>query len=103
MSDTAIPRGSRVLVTGANGERQHHFSLFIYQSIYFQLVGYIGSHVVDILLAQGYQVRGTARAASKLDGLKELWARKYPEANFEVAVVEDLAKDGAFNDAVKGS
>lgn len=65
--------------------------------------GYIASHIVDALLAQGYQVRGTARAASKLDGLKALWAKKYPKAHFEVAVVEDMAKDGAFDDAVKGS
>lgn len=64
--------------------------------------GYIASHIVDSLLAQGYQVRGTARAASKLDGLKALWAKKYPKATFEVAVVEDLTKDGAFEEAVKG-
>ena len=58
--------------------------------------------MVDILLSQGYKVRGTARAASKLDGLNALWAKKYPQAHFEVAVVEDMAKDGAFDSAVKG-
>ena len=65
--------------------------------------GYIGSHIVDILLSQGYQVRGTARSTSKLDGLKALWAKKYPRGHFEVTVVEDMGKDGAFDDAVKGS
>ena len=64
--------------------------------------GYIGSHIVDILLSQGYQVRGTARSASKLDGLKAIWAKKYPRGHFEVAVVEDMGKDGAFDDAVNG-
>lgn len=44
----AIERGSALLVTGANG--------------------YIGSHVVDQLLAAGYRVRGTARDAKKLHG-----------------------------------
>jgi nucleoside-diphosphate-sugar epimerase len=38
----ALSRGSRVLVTGANG--------------------YIASHVVDQLLGPGYIVRGTVRS-----------------------------------------
>ena len=75
--------------------------LIIIISIHLR-TGYIGSHIVDTLLSQGYKVRGTARAASKLDGLNALWAKKYPQAHFEVAVVEDMAKEGAFDSAVKG-
>ena len=100
MSDTVIPKGSLVLVTGANG-KYPNITLITIAHILWS--GYIGSHIVDILLSQGYQVRGTARSASKLDGLKALWAKKYPQGHFEVAVVEDMAKDGAFDDAVKGS
>lgn len=101
MSDTTIPKGSLVLVTGANGKSNYLSSQFLCFRLHY--TGYIASHIVDALLAQGYQVRGTARSASKLDGLKEVWAKKYPKAHFEVVVVEDMAKDGAFDDAVKGS
>ena len=100
MSDTVIPKGSLVLVTGANG-KYPNITLITIAHILWS--GYIGSHIVDILLSQGYQVRGTARSTSKLDGLKALWAKKYPRGHFEVTVVEDMGKDGAFDDAVKGS
>lgn len=59
------------------------------------LVTHIGSHIdiVNILVAQGYQVHGTACLASKLDYLKGLGVKKYSEGHFEVAVVEDMAKE----------
>ena len=55
-----------------------------------------------ILPSQGCQVRGTGSAASKEDGLKVPWVKKYPDGHFELVVVEVTAEDGAFNDAVKG-
>ncbi|PIG87846.1 hypothetical protein AARAC_009850 [Aspergillus arachidicola] len=51
----ALPKGSRVLVTGANS--------------------YIASHVVDQLLQLGYLVRGTIRAPKPW--LSEYSTQKY--------------------------
>ncbi|KIM80150.1 hypothetical protein PILCRDRAFT_73511 [Piloderma croceum F 1598] len=80
--DNIIPTGSLVLVTGANG--------------------FTGTHVVEAFLAAGYRVRGTVRAVSKILVLQAMWEKKYGAGTFEVAVVEDFTKDGAFDDAMKG-
>ncbi len=75
--------GSLELVTGANG--------------------FIGSHIADQLIQAGYRVRGTARDASKVGWLKAMFDEKYGPGNFELAVVEDLAKSGAYDEACKGT
>lgn len=80
---SAIPKGSLVLVTGANG--------------------YIGSHVADQLLEAGYRVRGTTRNLEKVKGLRALWESKYGPDKIEFAVVSDMSTEGAFNEAVKGT
>jgi nucleoside-diphosphate-sugar epimerase len=78
----AIPLDSVVLVTGVNG--------------------FIGSHIADQFLQAGYKVRGTVRKASKADGLKALWEKKYGPGQFEVVEVPEMAVKGAFDEAVKG-
>ncbi|KAF9457365.1 hypothetical protein BDZ94DRAFT_1273374 [Collybia nuda] len=75
-----ITPGSKVLVSGANG--------------------YIAIWVVRTLLERGYAVRGTVRSAEKGRFLSELF-KSYGD-KFEIAVVEDITKDGAFDEAVKG-
>jgi len=77
---TVVTPPAKVLVTGANG--------------------YIAVWIVKILLEQGFSVRGTVRSASKGDYLKKLFEKE--GENFEIAVVEDITKDGAFDEAVKG-
>ncbi|KAG9310432.1 hypothetical protein JVU11DRAFT_9572 [Chiua virens] len=62
--------------------------------------GYIAAWVVQNLLERGYAVRGTARSVAKGDFLKNVFA-SYGD-RFEVVVVEDIALDGAFDEAVKG-
>lgn len=59
----ALPPGSRVLVTGANG--------------------YIASHVVDKLLKLGYLVRGTVRT-------QKPWLNKYFEEKYGAGVFETV-------------
>ncbi|KIJ60515.1 hypothetical protein HYDPIDRAFT_98450 [Hydnomerulius pinastri MD-312] len=62
--------------------------------------GYIAAWVVQNLLEKGYSVRGTARSVEKGDHLKKVFA-SYGD-KFEVVVVDDIARDGAFDEAVKG-
>jgi nucleoside-diphosphate-sugar epimerase len=78
----ALPQGSLVLVTGANG--------------------YIASHVVNQLLQAGFNVRGTVREAEKADWLREYVAEKYEARRLEIAVVPDMGVEGSFDKAVKG-
>ena len=78
-----IPKGSLVLVTGVNG--------------------YIGSHMVDQLLQQGYNVRGTVRTEAKGQWVKEYFGKKYSNQTLELEVVPDMAAKGAFDHAVKGT
>ncbi|KAJ6513732.1 NAD-P-binding protein [Mycena vitilis] len=79
---TAIEKGSLVLVTGANG--------------------FIASHIVDQLLAKGYNVRGTSRSADKSKWLYDVFDKKYGAGRFESVSVPDMVADGAFDEAVKG-
>ncbi|ORY53991.1 aldehyde reductase 2 [Leucosporidium creatinivorum] len=82
MSPSVLPAGSTVLVTGANG--------------------LVASHTIEQILKAGYKVRGTARSAEKLAGLKKRWDSEYGVDKFEIAVVEDLLADGALDEALKG-
>ena len=77
-----IAPGSLILVTGVNG--------------------FIASHVADQLISAGYRVRGTVRNATKAAWLEELFDNKYGKGHFEIVVVEDMAKPGAFDEACKG-
>ena len=76
----AVAAPSKVLVTGANG--------------------YLAAYVVKKYLEAGYSVRGTVRSLSKSAFLKDKFGH-YGD-RFELVVVEDIAKDGAFDEAVKG-
>lgn len=79
---TPIPAGSTVLITGVNG--------------------YIGSHTADQLLSLGYNVRGTVRDAVKASWVQSLFDEKHGKGKFELVVVSDISKEGAFDEAVKG-
>ncbi|GAB1519085.1 hypothetical protein RhiTH_002151 [Rhizoctonia solani] len=77
---TAIKAPATVLVTGASG--------------------FIAVWVVKTFLEEGYTVRGTVRSASKGDYLTDLF-KNYGD-KFQYVIVEDIAKEGAFDEAVKG-
>ncbi|GAA6016844.1 hypothetical protein JCM11491_001825 [Sporobolomyces phaffii] len=81
IDNAVLPKGSLILVTGANG--------------------FIASHVVEQLLARGYKVRGTTRSAPKLDNLRQKWDAQYP-GQFAVAEVPDITAKGAYDAAIEG-
>jgi nucleoside-diphosphate-sugar epimerase len=76
----SVAPGSKILVTGANG--------------------YIALWVLRKLLEQGYSVRAQVRSEAKGKHLKEYF-KSYAD-KIELVVVEDITKDGAFDEAVKG-
>ncbi|KAF9482939.1 NAD(P)-binding protein [Pholiota conissans] len=79
----AIPNGSKVLVTGANG--------------------YIAMWVVRFLLERGYTVRATVRTAEKITFVKDYFTKLgYGDDKLEFVVVDDIVEEGAFDEAVKG-
>jgi nucleoside-diphosphate-sugar epimerase len=77
-----LPKGSLVLVTGASG--------------------WIASHVVDQALQAGYNVRGCVRAPERGQWLVDYVSEKYGPKRIELAIVPDMAVEGAFVEAVKG-
>lgn len=77
----AIPKGSTVVVTGANG--------------------FIGSHIIDVLLSLGYLVRGTIR--SEKPWLDKLFEDKYGKGKFQSVILPDLAAEGVYKDVIKGA
>ena len=76
----AVSSPAKVLVTGANG--------------------YLAVWVVKKYLEAGYSVRGTVRSLSKSAFLTEKFS-DYGD-RFELVVVNDITKGGAFDEAVKG-
>src|ERR1700742_94546 len=80
VSMVAVSPVAKVLVTGANG--------------------YLAVWVVKKFLEAGYSVRGTVRSLAKSSFLKDTFSN-YGD-RFELVVVEDITKDGAFDDAVRG-
>ncbi|UPK89521.1 hypothetical protein LCI18_000456 [Fusarium solani-melongenae] len=83
LDNPAVPKGSTVLVTGANG--------------------LLGSHIADQFLEYGYKVRGTVRDTEKNAWLQALFDKKYGKGSFELYKVADLTAEGAFDEAVKGT
>ncbi|TFK38827.1 D-lactaldehyde dehydrogenase [Crucibulum laeve] len=75
-----IQPGGKVLITGANG--------------------YLAMWVVHKHLDRGYAVRGTVRSNEKGIQLAEHF-KSYGD-RFEIVIVEDITKEGAFDEAVKG-
>ena len=61
--------------------------------------GFIAAHVLDHLLEHGHSVVTTVRSKSKADKIRSHHAN-VDEKRLSFAIVEDIAKEGAFNDAV---
>jgi len=76
----AVSSPAKVLVTGANG--------------------YVATWITKKYLEAGYSIRGAVRSLSKSAFLNDEFGH-YGE-RFELVVVEDISRDGAFDEAVKG-
>lgn len=62
--------------------------------------GFIAAHVLDVLLGRGHSVVTTVRSAEK--GQKILDNHpKVPKDKLDFVIVEDIAKQGAFDKAVQ--
>jgi nucleoside-diphosphate-sugar epimerase len=76
----AVSPPAKVLVTGANG--------------------YLAVWVVKKYLEAGYSVRGTVRSLARAAFLNDQFAQ-YGD-RFELVEVQDITKDGAFDEVVQG-
>ncbi|KAF8999674.1 hypothetical protein BDQ17DRAFT_1308461 [Cyathus striatus] len=78
----AIPpsTNSKILVTGANG--------------------YVGMWIVRTLLEGGYSVLAVVRTEQKIAYMKQYF--EHQRERFKIAVLDDMIKPGAFDEAVKG-
>lgn len=79
----ALPSGSLVTVTGANG--------------------FIAGHVCDQFLAAGYRVRGTVRSPDRTKWLQDLFDSRYGAGKFSMTKVEDIIAEGSFDEAAQGA
>lgn len=81
--ESVIPKGSTVLLTGANG--------------------YIASHIADQLISAGYKVKGTVRNEEKGSLIAEALEKRHDtKGAFSYVVVEEMSAENAFDDAIKG-
>lgn len=53
--------------------------------------GFLGTHVVRVLLARGFAVRGTVRTSSKGESLEKMFGRDYA-SKLEWLIVEDISQ-----------
>jgi nucleoside-diphosphate-sugar epimerase len=61
--------------------------------------GFIAAHVLDLLLEHGHSVVTTVRSQEKANKIKEVYPYT-PKSELDFAVVEDIAQEGAFDEAV---
>ena len=64
--------------------------------------GFIAAHVLDILLERGHSVVTTVRSKSKAQAIRDAHP-KVPKEKLDLAIVEDIAVEGAFDEAVKSN
>lgn len=65
--------------------------------------GFVGAHVLDLLLSSNYRVRGTVRSLSKATYLKNKYAQASSNGDLSFLVVPDIQAPGALDEAVQGA
>lgn len=82
LEGAVLPKGSWILVTGANG--------------------YVASHVVNQFLRLGYKVKGTVRDSKKSSWVGKYFSDKYGAENFELVEIKDLTDPELLKKALEG-
>jgi nucleoside-diphosphate-sugar epimerase len=62
--------------------------------------GFIAAHTLDVLLKRGHSVVTTVRTQEKADKIKADYKDAAEKGNLSFALVPDIAKEGAFDEAV---
>jgi len=63
--------------------------------------GFLGFRVLATALQHGYRVRGAVRRQAQIDQIKAVPELKPYLNNLEIVIVEDILKEGAFDEAAK--
>ncbi|KIK57462.1 hypothetical protein GYMLUDRAFT_46356 [Collybiopsis luxurians FD-317 M1] len=63
--------------------------------------GFLATWIVDTLLKKGYKVRAAVRTEAKGQDLLKLFSEAYTHGELELVAVGDIAKENAFDEAVK--
>ncbi|OWB82920.1 oxidoreductase activity protein [[Candida] boidinii] len=63
--------------------------------------GFISTHVLDRLLANGFEVVGTGRNEERIATLLRLFKKKYPDGKLQFEKTSDISKLDAFDNALK--
>lgn len=62
--------------------------------------GFIAAHTLDVLLNHGHSVVTTVRTQEKADKIKESYKNYVDKGQLNFAIVPDIAKEDAFDQAV---
>ncbi len=62
--------------------------------------GFIAAHIIDVLLEHGHSVVTTVRSQEKASKIRKAHPDT-PKAKLDFLIVEDIAQEGAFDEAVK--
>lgn len=62
--------------------------------------GFVAGHILNAFLSNGYNVRATVRSQSSAEKVKKVHSQYNDQLSF--AIVEDITKPNAFDEAVKG-
>ncbi|OOO13804.1 NAD-dependent epimerase/dehydratase [Aspergillus oryzae] len=62
--------------------------------------GFVAAHIIEAFISAGYDVRGTVRSEATAEKVRRTFPRYGEQLSF--AIVPDIVKDGAFDEAVKG-
>ncbi|KAJ9613773.1 hypothetical protein H2204_014660 [Knufia peltigerae] len=65
--------------------------------------GFVGAHVLDVLLKNNYRVRGTVRSLSKATFLEKKHPRACAEGDLTFVAVPDIQAPGALDEAAQGA